>query len=393
MKSRGLSLRRVGAIVLLLVVCAAVSPAAASAGPGRHRNLHPLWSTFPLGKKSRGTQVDAPKKTHPRPAHQQSTSGHDDLWALVVVASAASVVFLVGAVAGVGRRRSAESSHSRDAAPALGGQMVHTPQGGRTMNRPSQKSWFKRESEPAGRAPAPASDSEGTDRPTKRIAAYANVNTGEEAGNAEQNAVAESTPLSSRSAGEEVDAILQIARESAAKLTKAAADEAERTRAEANEAATRELEQARSRAETEREEAAKAHAEAEAHATQIRSEAETAAKKLRAETESHAASLVEAAHAKVAAADAEVEQKIRAAEESVRARLAALKGEARRHEERLDHLLDVLRAMTSQVEAVLEGENEGARNGELAGQGHVVELADEDLGQVLRPNTQSEPVA
>jgi membrane protein involved in colicin uptake len=248
------------------------------------------------------------------------------------------------------------------------------------MNRPSQNRWFRRDSEPDELAPPAAGDAEETDPATRRIAAYAGVSTSDVVENVERAPSTEATPPPSRSAGEEVDAILQIARESAAKLTKAATEEAERTRTEANEAAARELEQAE-----------KVRADAEAHAGRLRKEAETEAEKVRGEAESEATSLIEAARAKVAAADAEAEQKVRAAEESARARVDALKDEARRHEEGLELLLGVLRGMSLQVEGLLGGGDEDGHGGAPA-EDRAVDRAAQDLDEALRPNAQSEPV-
>lgn len=235
------------------------------------------------------------------------------------------------------------------------------------MSRAAQSRRFRRESVPAGAG--------GADTAKKRTAAEASGQNGETTG-----------PF--RSAGEEVDAILETAREAGAKLVSAAKEEAERTRVEANAAATHEVERAHQQAETEREQAAKLRTEADAHATRVRDEAEAAAALLREDAKTQATSLVEAARAKVAAADAEVEQMMRKAEETARARIDALQVETRHHEERLEHLLAVLRAMESQVEAVLATED--GRDLEPA---DAVELADEDLAEALQPNARSRPVA
>lgn len=254
------------------------------------------------------------------------------------------------------------------------------------MTRPAQKNWFRRQG--ADEQPtASAGDVEGSDMSTKRIAAYASASSADTSsspeGDAEHGVTADSKPLPHRSLGEEVDAILQTAQDSAAKLMEAATQEAERTRAEANAVATREFEQARHRAQTEREQAAKVRADAEEHAGRVRNEAETAAEKQRAEADNMATSLIEAARAKLAAADAEVEQKLRAAEESAGARVGALQAEARRHRELLQRLVAVLRDMSSQAEAFLQ-ESEDDGDVEPDDQDRAVERADEDLSEALR---------
>jgi len=290
------------------------------------------------------------------------------------------MVFLVAwAVVPDRRRKSIPPTHSRKAARALGRQIANTLQGGRTMNGSSQKKWFRKDNEPDEPASTARGDAERTDPATKRIAAYATASdVAEKVGLVAPSTEATTPP--SRSAGEEVDAILQIARESAAKLTKTAAEEAERARTEANEAANRELQQAE-----------KARADAEAHAAQLRKEAETEAEKVRREAKSEATALIEAARAKVAAADAEAEQKMRAAEESARARVDLLKDEATRHEEGLEMLLNVLYGMSDQVEQLLgEGDEDGS--GGASAEDQAVDRAPQDLEEALRPNPQSEAV-
>jgi hypothetical protein len=171
-----------------------------------------------------------------------------------------------------------------------------------------------------------------------------------------------------RSAGEEVDAILQTARDAAARLTEAVREEAERTRAEANAAATREVEQARQHAEVEREEAAKERADAQAYVARLRNEAEVAAETLRAEAEREAAALVDTA----------------------RVRVDALEAQARRSEQRLQQLVEVVRGMSLEIEEVLEEEAEASLELEPADQDPAVDAAPQDLGEALRPNSRSE---
>jgi hypothetical protein len=237
------------------------------------------------------------------------------------------------------------------------------------MSQSEQKNWFRRLG--AAEEPSAAGDEEVSEVPVRRIAAYApggsaSFDTSSVIESYPEHDVAGGPPPQ-RSAGEEVDAILQTARDSAAKLVAAATEEADRTRAEAKAAASREFEQARQRAEAEREEAAKLRAGAEAHAVWVRNEAETEAERLRAEADEVATSLVEDARAKLAAADLEAEQRMKAAEDA-RARTGVLQAEARRHEERLKELLADFRQMSLQIEAVLEVEGETGRRVEPAGQ-------------------------
>lgn len=248
------------------------------------------------------------------------------------------------------------------------------------MSRPDQKNWFRREGKEAEQPTASAGKVEGTDLPTKRIAAYTPAQSADTSSDARGKSDASdgatgSESVPNRSAGEQVDAILQTARDTAAKLTAAATEEAERTRAEANAAATREVETARRRVESDREQAAKERADAEAYAARLRSEAEAAAEKLRADAEHEASKLLESAR------------------ESARARVVSLETAAKRHEERLEQLLKVTRGMTLHIEDVLRREDESSLDGEPADQDRADEPAHEELGEALQPNARSEPVA
>lgn len=247
------------------------------------------------------------------------------------------------------------------------------------MNRPAQKNWFRREGKRAEPPSASAGGTDGTGLPTKRIAAYTPAPSTDPSGNVGEDdahdgpATTEAMP--NRSAGEEVDAILQTAKEAAAKLTAAATEEAERTRAEANAAATRELETARSRAAADREHAAKERAEAEAYAARLRSEAEAAAEKVRVGAQLEASKLAEAT------------------QESARVQVGLLRVQAERHEERLEQLLAVARGITSEIEDVLEREHDYGLDVGPADQGRAAEPAHADLQEALQPNTSSETVA
>jgi hypothetical protein len=366
--------RRATALTLLLLVCAAVQPSVAPASSGQHKpaNLRSLWSQFPLDQ-SKGARKKAPKSTNAHPVRRQSTSGDGNPWILVAVAAAAAQMLLLGvAVVARRRRRQARPSHLSDATRTRWGLRANSFEGGRIM---SQKNWFRREEKDADPQSAPAGELEGTDLPTKRIAAYTPAQAAGTSSNVQDDgdhdAAAEPESAPNRSAGQQVDAILQIARDTAAKLTADAAEEAERIRAEANAAATREVETARSRAASDREQAAKERADAEAYAARLRSEAEAAAEKLRADTEHEASSLLESAR------------------ESARARVVSLQADAKRHEQRREQLLAVSRGMASEIERVLKGEDGSSLNGEPADQGRAVEPAHEDLGEALQPTAQN----
>lgn len=177
--------------------------------------------------------------------------------------------------------------------------------------------------------------------------------------------VGPSAALPDRSVGEEVDAILQAARDTAARLTEAVREEAERTRSEANAAAAREVEQAHQRAEVEREEAAKVRADAQAYTALLRNEAEVAAETLRAEAE----------------------RELRAAEQSARVRVDALEAQARRSEQRLHQLVEIFRGMSLEIEDVLEEEVEPSLEVEPADHDTAADATPDDLGEALRQGT------
>jgi DNA anti-recombination protein RmuC len=178
-----------------------------------------------------------------------------------------------------------------------------------------------------------------------------------------------------RSAGQEVDAILQAARNTAAKLR----EEAERARAEANAEAAHEVDAARRRAQSEREQAAKERAEAEAYAARLRSEAEAAAKNLRTDAQHEASRLVEAACARLI--------------ESARARVSEFEAEAKRHEERLVEVLSVCRGMTSRIQSVLDSEDALGSDVESPPRDRVAEPEGGHLDEALSPKTRSRPAA
>jgi hypothetical protein len=378
-----IGMRRATALTLLLLVCAGVQASVAPASSGKHKpaNLRSLWSQFPLDQ-SRGSRKKAPKSpktTNAHPASPGNTSGDENIWIIVAVAAAGTQLLLLAIVAGH-RRRSARPSPLGDAAWARPGRLANSFQGGRIMSRPPQRNWFRREGKEAEQPPASAGEVEGTDLPTKRIAAYTPAPSADTSSDVRGKAdvsdgAAESESAPNRSPGEQVDAILQTARDTAAKLTAVATEEAERTRAEANATATRELETAHRRAQSDREQAAKERADAEAYAARLRSEAEAAAEKLRADAEREALTLLESAR------------------ESASARIVSLQTEAKRHEERLAQLLKVTRGMTLHIEDVLKREGGPDLDGQRADEDRADEPADEELGEALQPNARSEPVA
>jgi vacuolar-type H+-ATPase subunit E/Vma4 len=142
---------------------------------------------------------------------------------------------------------------------------------------------------------------------------------------AEVPAEVEPDSAADRSAGEEVDVILETARAAAAKIRGSAADEAQQVRADAD-----------------------------AHAQNARADADAYAGHVRGEAEREAEEILAAARARLESADSEVNEKMRHAEEQVQRRTESLRAESKRHEERLQRIVVVFRGMTSQLEELLE---------------------------------------
>jgi hypothetical protein len=260
---------------------------------------------------------------------------------------------------------------------------IHEPEGGHTVTVSGRK-WWRREDAPAEK-PTASTAEEGSDAIANRLAAYTAPAAAGVAADAPSETEDEPKPNahSEHSTGEEVDSILRTAREAAASLTQGAKEQADRIRSEAKTSATRELDEAHRQAEAEREQVAKLRSDAETDAARKRSEAEAAAQKLLAEAKAEASKTTGAARAQLASVEAEATKRAADAEKEIRARVESLRAEAKRHEERLEHLLAVCRGMSSQIAAVLGVREE---NGRAAG------AASERLDEALRPDSRSEPV-
>jgi hypothetical protein len=179
--------------------------------------------------------------------------------------------------------------------------------------------------------------------------------------------------------GDQVTTILSSAKQAAEKLQESARQEAERIREEAKQLAASALDGAKRHAARRREESDKLRAEADAysettreaadrHAEETRRKIEEEAGKRRSETEQEAREIHRAARHKAAELTAESLD-----------RQQALVAEAERSEARLEQLLGVLRAMTSQLEELVEPERAEATL--AAGQA----AAEENLDEALNP--------
>jgi hypothetical protein len=164
--------------------------------------------------------------------------------------------------------------------------------------------------------------------------------------------------------GEEVQAVLSSAHDAATTIRRKAEEEAERMRHDAWSAAQGEIAEASRIAEAHRNDAEHIRAEAETSATEVKAAAEEFAEELRTSAEREAARIEQEAQARLTAADANAAQKVERAEAEVRERFGMLQDEIKRHEERLESILIILRGMSSQVEALLARRDASGESGE-----------------------------
>jgi hypothetical protein len=189
--------------------------------------------------------------------------------------------------------------------------------------------------------------------------------------------------------GEQVSAILAAAKQAAHQLRESARQDAERIRKEAEDRATASLEQAGRDAARRRTEGDQVRAEAEAYGKSTREAADRdaavtrrtigeEAEKLRTEAKRDASAIRDAARRR--------SDELRT---EALGRQKALIGEAGRAEARLQQLLDVFRAITSQLEDLLEPEP-GGRRGKMQGEDAA---SVEELDEALKPHPLRDPSA
>jgi hypothetical protein len=164
----------------------------------------------------------------------------------------------------------------------------------------------------------------------------------------------------------ELQAVLASAKEAAVNIRRRAEEDAERLRLESASTAEAELAEARRIANSER-----------AEAERSRAEAATFAADTRAAAEREAARIAEEAQRRLDEADTEVAERFRQAESEAAERVETLHAEIRGHEQRLESILVMLGAMTSQLEDLL---------GQAAARDQGAEPPAESLDDVLRPD-------
>jgi F0F1-type ATP synthase membrane subunit b/b' len=174
--------------------------------------------------------------------------------------------------------------------------------------------------------------------------------------------------------GAEVGAVLASAREAAERIRSQANEDSAKQREEVKAAVEAELAEARHIAEADRAEGERLRAEAETYAKETRAYADTFAEQTRTDAEREAGRIVEEARGRLEVADAEVARRMRDLTATASERFNTLQAGSRRHEERLETLLDVFRGMTSQLE-------------ELLGERAVEGSEEESLEQALQPDS------
>jgi hypothetical protein len=189
--------------------------------------------------------------------------------------------------------------------------------------------------------------------------------------------------------GEQVSAILSAAKQAAHQLRESARQDAERIRKEAEDRATASLERAGRDAARRRTEGDHVRAEAEAYSKSTREAADRDAAEMRRTIGEEAEKLrTEAMHEASAIRHAAKQKSYELRTEALD-RQKALIAEAGRSEARLQQLLDVFRAMTSQLEDLLELEP-GGRWGKMQG---VDAASVGELDEALRPHRLRDPSA
>lgn len=317
----------------LVAICVASFASSTFAGSGsgnppQRADLRRLWSRFPLEQQpqsGRPRSESQPGGTQRTSAGGQS-SGTNTI--LIVLGAVAAVGLAVGAVARLKRSAAAEARQGGARHPTPQG--VLQPEGGFSMGSSRRKLWTRGEHDMPAEEPQEQMPRE-SDREDHVGAASVDetVASAADGGAAE----AEADAPADRSAGEEVDSILESARAAATNIRSSAADEAEKLRVDAD-----------------------------AYAETTRSEADAYAEQARTDAEREAAEIAAVARARLKMADSEANEKVRQVEEKARQRAESLQAEAKRHEERLQRLMVVFRGMTSQLEELLEGPSSQTRD-------------------------------
>jgi F0F1-type ATP synthase membrane subunit b/b' len=341
------------------------APAATSTSP-RPQPQH-LWREYPLDPAHGGSRTKQSPRTAPSPSTDEGTSGGGSTNILIAVGAA--MLLAASAAAFVLHRLRTDVSIRGGIGSIRSSWVVYRPpEGGMTMANRRRRKWALRDPEVA----APLQQQPNEDGHAESTPQAETVD--EPAAGSNETEL----PADLSDVGAEVGAVLKSAREAAARIRNQAKEESAKLLQEAQATAEAEIEEARQIATEDRAEGERVRAEAEAYDNETRADAETFAEQTRADAESEAAKIVEEARARLEAADADVAQKVRDLTANARERLNTLQAGSRRHEERLEHMLVVFRAMTSQLEELL-AERASESDGDAD--------ADETLDEALQPGS------
>ena len=323
-----------------LALLAASSTAAVAAGKPQPEPQN-LWRSYPLnGGRGGSATSPAASKTAVKSPRDTGTSSSNTLliaWIAVAIATAGvlAAVILVprlapsGAYGGASRLRSRRRRFRRE-------------KGESVMGSERRRLWGRRESE-AGepQVQRPSERDEPAESRLTRISAYGVRTEPEEPAQVETPSAG---PADTAEVAVAVSNVLKSAEEAAARMRRAAHADAAKIRDEAKNAVEAELAEAQ-----------RVRAETEAELNSAHAAASTFAQKLRSDAENEAQQMVQEARARLERADSEIERKLRESEHSARHRRQQLEAETERYHERLERMLGVVQAMSSQLEDLLAG--------------------------------------
>ena len=311
------------------------APAASARPKPIPSGLHRLWSEYPV--KSSRPAARARTSTKPaRDAERAATPSSTSAFSTVLLALAA----LVGAVGLLAAAQIVRPRFAPGSALRLRRRHSALLAEGIAMNDRVRRLFSSAESDSPPEAAAGTSP-EGL--PEAHVSSH-------DAGPEQDHALDEIDELlPAEEIGEQVAAILASAKQAAHRLHEAARREAEQMRNEANEQAAAALERANAESESVREESEQLRADARKEAERVLAEAKREAEVIERTAKKRSQEL---------------------ANEAVERRKALVR-EAERSETRLQQVLDVFRAMTSQLEELLEA-------------GRTEAPASDDLEEALR---------
>jgi hypothetical protein len=339
------------------------------------QNLQRLWSTYPLHTGTTASR-DATRSNRraSAPAGRSSSSTMVSPLVLALVggfgaAGALAALLLVRSRLALGATPA--GPRQRLARPSLLSEGLRMNDFVRRLFKTSDKPNHESDA-----PPAPASTAPSTAVGLTGISAYSAARSGNDersrelaqpgsqaATTAGEDPQLEATDQASIDVGDQVAVILSSAKQAAERLQESAREEAERIRAEAKQAVESRLAEAKREIARRREEDNRLRAEAEAYDTSTREAADRHAAEMHRRIEEELAK-------QRAAADQEARETRRAAKRRAEEltsqaldRQRALIDEAKRSKARLEQLLEVFRAMTSQLEDLLGAGAKAAPSG------------------------------